>query len=461
MNIDGEKPDVIKLTDSEVHLEREIMKEALPRRFYIQQKDSDDHGYTAKRPGCSSILRKSTRQGHSEACRKRLEEAMKDETKVKTAKDKLDSCVADVLEKEDLNRKRAASSKQPDASGVGSLPEERKRRADAEDGGVLTRQRTENKRAEKRDREDDDTVDEQPRKVTVCGLEVNQEFDQAEGEWLGAQHSDEESNESRDQMFYDDRTGKVLKADLVRIAEREEIDFMNDLGVGIESTEDECWMMTGKPPVTTKFVRVNKGSDEEPDVRARLCARDFKLKGSGGDVSLFAAMPPLEAKKLLLRQAVRMGRVWKNGKWQAAKLLFIDVKKAHLNGVVSDDIYAYVKLPDGRVWRLKRWLYGMRPAASAWEADFTEKLESAGFVKGKSCPTVFYRASTGCRCVVHGDDFTFLALEGEIQELVRNFEKWYEIKVRGVLGGGQGDQHEITPNLTYQQVVLRNTLTPK
>jgi hypothetical protein len=286
------------------------------------------------------------------------------------------------------------------------------------------------KQGEKREREDDDSVDEQSKKVTVYGLEVNQEVDPVAN--------------NDDQLYHDDRTGKTLNAKLVEIAEREEIDFMEKLGVGVESTLDECWSMTGKPPVSTKFVRVNKGGDEAPDVRARLCARDFKFKGSDTDINLFAAMPPLEAKKLLFRQAARSERVWRKGRWQTRKLLFIDVKKAHLNGIVPEETYAYVTLPDKRVWRLKRWLYGMRPAANAWEADFTEKLENVGFARGKSCPTVFYRASTGCRCVVHGDDFTFLVLESEIKELVRDFEKWYEIKVRGVLGGENGDQHEIT-----------------
>ena len=59
--------------------------------------------------------------------------------------------------------------------------------------------------------------------------------------------------------------------------------------------------MTGKAPVTTKFARVNKGAKADPDVRARMCARDFKVKGERDD--LFAAMPPLEAKKMLFRQA--------------------------------------------------------------------------------------------------------------------------------------------------------------
>ena len=45
------------------------------------------------------------------------------------------------------------------------------------------------------------------------------------------------------------------------------------------------------------------------------------------------------------------------------------MEKAYLNGVVPEEVFVYVKLPDGRCWRLKRWLYGMRPAAKSWEAD--------------------------------------------------------------------------------------------
>jgi len=130
----------------------------------------------------------------------------------------------------------------------------------------------------------------------------------------------------------------------------------------------------GRNPTTTKFVRVNKGVDGVDDVRARLCARDFKAMGAKTSVDLFASMPPLEAKKMLFRQAIKEKDVWKKGAWRSKKLLFIDVKKAHLNGVVPDDVYAYVVLPDGRVWRLKRWLYGMRPAANAWEIRLLEEV---------------------------------------------------------------------------------------
>ena len=75
---------------------------------------------------------------------------------------------------------------------------------------------------------------------------------------------------SRD--YFDDKTGCILDGKLVMAAEREEVEFMEKLGVGEDSTEEECWRLTGKAPIDTMFVRVNKGSDDKPEVRARLVA---------------------------------------------------------------------------------------------------------------------------------------------------------------------------------------------
>ena len=163
-----------------------------------------------------------------------------------------------------------------------------------------------------------------------------------------------------------------------------------------------------------------------------------------GRDDLFAAMPPLEAKKLLFRQAIRSRRIWREERWQLYKILLVDVKKAHLNGIVPDDVYAYVTLPDGTCWRLKRWLYGMRPAASAWEEDFARNMEKAGYKAGAVAPTVFFNKEMDGRCVAHGDDFTFLAPEGEVRRITKLMSEWCEIKVRGMLGGEQGDDEEVT-----------------
>ena len=72
--------------------------------------------------------------------------------------------------------------------------------------------------------------------------------------------------------------------------------------------------------------------------------------------------------------------------------MFIDVKKAHLNGVVGLEEYAHVKMPcdpPGHCRRLRRWLYGMRHAASAWEEHFSNKLAECGLMAGESSPVVF------------------------------------------------------------------------
>ena len=49
----------------------------------------------------------------------------------------------------------------------------------------------------------------------------------------------------------------------------------------------------------TKSVDVNKGTAENPNIRCRLVASDFKPKGEKDRADLFASMPPLEAKKVL------------------------------------------------------------------------------------------------------------------------------------------------------------------
>ena len=98
-------------------------------------------------------------------------------------------------------------------------------------------------------------------------------------------------------------------------------------------------------------------------IRSRLVARDFKSKHAANDVDVFAAMPPLEAKRLLLRMAMVSGAVKGDEKQGAVKLMFVDVKKAHLSGRLKDFEGAYVSLfkeAGGGVGRLRRWLYGMR-----------------------------------------------------------------------------------------------------
>jgi len=160
-------------------------------------------------------------------------------------------------------------------------------------------------------------------------------------------------------------------------------------------------------------------------------------------------MPPLESKKLLFQQAVTQNALNKLSGEDGIKVMLIDVKKAHLNGFVGEDECAYIELPSGvarkgQCGRLRRWLYGMRQAASAWERDYSDKLTEIGFAKGIAAPTVFYWEERGVRCVVHGDDFTFSGKQADLLWIKSKMEESYELKMRAMLGDEFGDDKEIT-----------------
>ena len=63
----------------------------------------------------------------------------------------------------------------------------------------------------------------------------------------------------------------------------------------------ECLRMTGKQPIGSKWIDINKGDAKVPNYRSRLVAKEIK-RGPSDD--MFAATPPLEAKKCLFSMAV-------------------------------------------------------------------------------------------------------------------------------------------------------------
>ena len=103
-------------------------RERVPKDFFIQQKDLDDHGYTRGCGGCNSIRRGLTRQPHSPECRKRFEDLLRNTAKVVNAeKRRLE------FEERELERKERKREKKE---------ERKKREAETEGGGVGSRSRT-------------------------------------------------------------------------------------------------------------------------------------------------------------------------------------------------------------------------------------------------------------------------------------------------------------------------------
>ena len=111
---------------------------------------------------------------------------------------------------------------------------------------------------------------------------------------------------------WDDMSGKQLNMQLVAEAREEEMKEVFKHQVYTKVPIQQCLNATGKPPIGTRWVDVNKGDDLNPEYRSRLVAQELK-KNSWAD-DLFAATPPLEAKKVLFALAVTEGIGFKEGK---------------------------------------------------------------------------------------------------------------------------------------------------
>ena len=245
-------------------------------------------------------------------------------------------------------------------------------------------------------------------------------------------------------QYYDDVSGKWLNTELVESARREEMQVFAEHKVYSKVPIEECRRVTSKEPVGSKWIDINKGDSANPEYRSRLVAQEIKR-----DVrdDLFAATPPLEAKKALFSLAassLAKGRSVNDRGVQ--KLLFVDVKRAYFYAQARRDVY--VKLPPedhehGMCGKLNKAMYGTRDAASNWEHKYRAHLESVGFTCGKSTPCAFYHHQRKLRLVVHGDDYTFLGSDAQLQWAKKMMSDEYEIKVRGLLGPDKTDDKQI------------------
>ena len=109
--------------------------------------------------------------------------------------------------------------------------------------------------------------------------------------------------------YYDEMTNIELPAKLVEAARAEELEYFKSLPVWDITRTQECWDVTGKPPISTKCVDVNKDDQESYDVRSRLVAREM---GGGKNDEFYAPTPPLEANRLLFSEAATCRRTGKN-----------------------------------------------------------------------------------------------------------------------------------------------------
>ena len=125
------------------------------------------------------------------------------------------------------------------------------------------------------------------------------------------------------------------------------------------------------------------------------------------------------------------------------KIEFIDVRRAYFQANAIREVY--VELPEedyeeGMCGKLIRAMYGTRDAAQNWEHAYNEFMENCGFKRGIASPCVYWHQERGIRAVIHGDDFTMLGWEKDLDWFRKQIQERFEVKVKGRLGPWKNDQ---------------------
>ena len=258
-------------------------------------------------------------------------------------------------------------------------------------------------------------------------------------------------------VYWDNVSGKPLKAEKVRAARLEECEVFETMGV---------WEVIPRPKnekvITTRWVDVNKGDEVKEKYRSRFVAREIK-KGDGPSswTDFFASMPPITALRVLFSLAVTRRVPDINGNLKLMPkdtcLIFIDVKKAHFWSPARRRLL--VELPQelgygpDKVRLLKTSLYGTRGAPANWEAAIKEAMLALGFTQAKSNSFLYYHEQRQIRLEVHGDDFTGVGAKAELEWLADQLAKHWTIDLQGILGPPS------MPDVDHSTIILNRLVT--
>ncbi len=155
------------------------------------------------------------------------------------------------------------------------------------------------------------------------------------------------------------------------------MEFFRRMKVYEYDTIDNALAKTGKKPIGVRWVDINKGDNTHPDYRSRLVAKEIN---TGANDDLFAATPPIEALKALLREA-SIRRAHEDN----ISILFADVRRAYFNAKATKDVFIDLPPEDpnygqqGVCGKLRLSMYGTRDSAQNWERECASQLVSLFF----------------------------------------------------------------------------------
>ena len=251
-------------------------------------------------------------------------------------------------------------------------------------------------------------------------------------------------------QYRDNLTGQPLDPAMVRAARRKELEYFNSKLVWELRPRPEAKQRQGKPPISVRWVDVNKGDDVSPNYRSRLVAREIRRHG---EEPIFAPTPPLESLRTVLSFAATdlpgHRHVRDPSSEDRTQLSFIDVARAYFCAATDPNDPTYVELPDehpgkaqGLCGKLLKHMYGTRKAADGWHCEYSGALMDMGFEVGDASACVFVHKPKRLHCSVYGDDLTTCGSKRSLDWFKARLEERYELTEAARLGPAPSDQKE-------------------
>jgi hypothetical protein len=159
----------------------------------------------------------------------------------------------------------------------------------------------------------------------------------------------------------------------------------------------------GKPPISVKWVDVNKGDDTNPEYESQLVASEIRRFG---EEPIFAPTPPLASLRTILSFAAadlpgRPAHGRDPDSERRTQISFIDIKRAYLCAKTDPEDPTYVEFPKEHPWSkdkdacglLLKHMYGTRKAGDGWHVEISATLtEKLGFTKGDASACICERS---------------------------------------------------------------------
>ena len=195
-----------------------------------------------------------------------------------------------------------------------------------------------------------------------------------------------------------------------------------------------CWRYTALPPgaraIKGKLIFKIKRKQNDIKFKARLVAQGFtQIQG----IDYNDTYSPV-AKATSLRTIIALSTIMK------LKLHQIDFTTAYINADLEEDIYMYpppgMDVPDGKVLKLMKSIYGLKQAGLNWYKCCTNFMLDMGFTRLISDPCIFKKQINGRIMLIamYVDDIIIASTsDTDIQQFKDHLSKKFEITDLGLL----------------------------